>query len=65
MCHQSNEFVDIDKLMLTCKIYAQAIYELSKYLWSVLSRFEFSIKIRKSKMASNCNFLYTRKVSLS
>lgn len=32
MCHQSNEFVDIDKLMLTCKIYAQAIYELSKYL---------------------------------
>lgn len=30
MCHQANEFIDIDKLMLTCNIYAQAIYELTK-----------------------------------
>ena len=30
MCHQANEFIDIDKLMLTCNIYAQAIYELAK-----------------------------------
>lgn len=30
MCHQANEFVNIDKLILTCKIYAEAIYELSK-----------------------------------
>lgn len=30
MCHQANEFVDIDKLVLACKIYAEAIYELSK-----------------------------------
>ena len=30
MCHQANEFVDIDKLLLACKIYAEAIYELGK-----------------------------------
>ena len=30
MCHQSNESIDIDKLVLSCKIYAEAIYELSK-----------------------------------
>ncbi len=30
MCHQANEFVDIDKLVLACKIYAEAIYELTK-----------------------------------
>lgn len=30
MCHQANEFVNIDKLVLTCKIYAEVIYELSK-----------------------------------
>lgn len=30
MCHQANEFIDIDKLILSCKIYAKAIYELSK-----------------------------------
>lgn len=30
MCHQANEFVDIDKLVLACKIYAKAIYELAK-----------------------------------
>lgn len=30
MCHQANEFIDIEKLILTCKIYADAIYELSK-----------------------------------
>ena len=30
MCHQANEFIDIDKLILSCKIYAEAIYELSK-----------------------------------
>ena len=30
MCHQANEFVSIDKLMLACKIYADAIYELAK-----------------------------------
>lgn len=29
MCHQANEFIDIDKLILSCKIYAEAIYELS------------------------------------
>ena len=28
MCHQANEFIDIDKLMLSCKIYAETIYEL-------------------------------------
>ena len=30
MCHQANEFIDIYKLILSCKIYARAIYELSK-----------------------------------
>lgn len=30
MCHQVDEFIDIDKLMLSTKIYAEAIYELSK-----------------------------------
>lgn len=30
MCHQVNEFVEIDKLILASKIYAEAIYELSK-----------------------------------
>lgn len=30
MCHQANEFVNIDKLILSCRIYAQAIYELAK-----------------------------------
>ena len=30
MCHQVDEFIDIDKLMLTANIYAEAIYELSK-----------------------------------
>ncbi len=32
MCHQANEFVDIDKLILSCKIYAEAIYELDKMI---------------------------------
>lgn len=30
MCHQTDEFITIDNLMLACKIYAKAIYELSK-----------------------------------
>jgi len=30
MCHQANEFVDIEKTVLACKIYAEAIYELTK-----------------------------------
>ncbi len=30
MCHQVDEFVDIEKLMLSSKIYAKAIYELAK-----------------------------------
>lgn len=30
MCHQANEFIDIDNLILSCKIYADAIYELAK-----------------------------------
>ena len=30
MCHQTNEFISIENLMLSCKIYAKAIYELSK-----------------------------------
>ena len=30
MCHQVDEFIDIDKFILTAKIYAEAIYELSK-----------------------------------
>lgn len=30
MCHQVNEFVEIDKLILASKIYAEAIYELGK-----------------------------------
>lgn len=30
MCHQVDEFVDIDKLMLSSRIYAKAIYELAK-----------------------------------
>ena len=29
MCHQANEFIVIDKLILSCKIYAEAIYELT------------------------------------
>lgn len=28
MCHQTDEFISIDNLILTCKIYAKAIYEL-------------------------------------
>lgn len=30
MCHQVDEFISIDNLILTSKIYAEAIYELSK-----------------------------------
>ena len=30
MCHQVDEFVRIDNLLLSCKIYAKAIYELAK-----------------------------------
>ncbi len=30
MCHQVDEFIDIDSLILSCKIYANAIYELCK-----------------------------------
>ena len=30
MCHQVDEFVDIEKLILGSKIYAQAMYELAK-----------------------------------
>ena len=30
MCHQVDEFIDIDTLMLSTKIYAEAIYELAK-----------------------------------
>lgn len=30
MCHQVDEFIEIDKLILSSKIYAEAIYELSK-----------------------------------
>ena len=30
MCHQTNEFISIENLMLSCKIYAKAIYELIK-----------------------------------
>lgn len=30
MCHQTDEFISIDNLMFACKIYAKAIYELSK-----------------------------------
>ena len=28
MCHQTDEFIDIDKLLLSCKIYAKAILAL-------------------------------------
>lgn len=30
MCHQANEYVNIDKLILSSKIYAEAIYKLAK-----------------------------------
>lgn len=30
MCHQVDEFISIDNLMLACKIYAKAIYKLTK-----------------------------------
>ena len=30
MCHQADEFINIDKFVLSCKIYAEAIYELAK-----------------------------------
>lgn len=30
MCHQADEFIAIDNLILACKIYAEAIYELAK-----------------------------------
>lgn len=30
MCHQADEFIDIDNLILATKIYAEAIYELGK-----------------------------------
>lgn len=29
MCHQTDEFIDIDKLLLSCKIYAKAILALN------------------------------------
>ncbi len=29
MCHQIDEFVDIDKLLLSTNIYAKALWELS------------------------------------
>ena len=32
MCHKTDEFIDIDNLILASKIYAQAIWELSKNL---------------------------------
>ena len=30
MCHQADEFISIDNLMFACKVYAKAIYEISK-----------------------------------
>lgn len=30
MCHQTDEFIDIDKLLLSCKIYTKAIIKLGK-----------------------------------
>ena len=30
MCHQVDEFIDVDTLILSSKIYAEAIYELAK-----------------------------------
>lgn len=30
MCHQTDEFIDIDKMILSCKLYAKAIIELDK-----------------------------------
>ena len=30
MCHQTDEFISIDNLLFACKVYARAIYELSK-----------------------------------
>ena len=30
MCHQTDEFIDIDNLLLSCKIYTKAILELGK-----------------------------------
>ena len=30
MCHQADEYIDINKFILSAKIYAEAIYELSK-----------------------------------
>ena len=30
MCHQTDEFIDINKLLLSCKIYTKAILELGK-----------------------------------
>lgn len=32
MCHQTDEFIDIDKLLLSCKIYAKAILALDNLL---------------------------------
>ena len=29
MCHQADEFIEINKLLLTTNIYAKAIYELT------------------------------------
>lgn len=31
MCHQIDEFINIDNLLLSCKIYAKAIIELTKF----------------------------------
>ena len=30
MCHQVDEFIDIENLVLSAKIYAEAIYQLAK-----------------------------------
>lgn len=30
MCHQVDEYIEIDNLILSAKIYAEAIYELSR-----------------------------------
>ena len=31
MCHQTDEFIDVDKLLLSCKIYAKAILALDEF----------------------------------
>ena len=47
MCHQTDEFISIDNLLLACKIYAMAILKLGNN-WCYRKIFDFSYNIKNS-----------------